>query len=325
MASPDWLADPPTITVRPGEAATLAAAAAAADPGRNPSPQELAEAAAVTVAALPGELLRALHRLATSPQAGGVLLVRGMPHAAHELEPTPLTTRPAALQAPTRACHIALLAALTPLGEPFTFASLYGGRLVQHVLPVPGQENAQTSEGSGSLLAAHVEDAFTDQRCDYFGLLCLRGHPRAATVFARARDLRLPPDTEAVLRQPRFVVEPDVAHGAAGSPCEPGPVLTGPGNDPQICYDAVYQRAVPDDARAADALTVLDQHLQQIARATVLEPGDLLVLDNRRVVHGRTPFTARYDGTDRWLLRAMVTADRRGHRAAGSPRTLHAA
>ena len=31
--------------------------------------------------------------------------------------------------------------------------------------------------------------------------------------------------------------------------------------------------------------------------------------DNTIAVHGRTPFVARYDGTDRWLQRAMVVSD----------------
>jgi alpha-ketoglutarate-dependent taurine dioxygenase len=38
----------------------------------------------------------------------------------------------------------------------------------------------------------------------------------------------------------------------------------------------------------------------------VLEPGDLLVVDNHRCIHGRTPFAARHDGSDRWLQRSFV-------------------
>lgn len=57
---------------------------------------------------------------------------------------------------------------LTWLGGPFTFASLYEERLVQQVVPVPGQEDAQTSEGSDALLQWHVEDAFTAERWDFF-------------------------------------------------------------------------------------------------------------------------------------------------------------
>jgi L-asparagine oxygenase len=40
-----------------------------------------------------------------------------------------------------------------------------------------------------------------------------------------------------------------------------------------------------------------------------LEAGDLLVVDNAVSVHGRSPFPARYDGTDRWLQRTFVVAD----------------
>jgi L-asparagine oxygenase len=35
----------------------------------------------------------------------------------------------------------------------------------------------------------------------------------------------------------------------------------------------------------------------------------LLIIDNRRAVHGRTAFTPRYDGRDRWLKRAYLVSD----------------
>jgi alpha-ketoglutarate-dependent taurine dioxygenase len=37
-----------------------------------------------------------------------------------------------------------------------------------------------------------------------------------------------------------------------------------------------------------------------------LETGDLLVIDNNKTIHGRKPFQARYDGTDRWVQRILV-------------------
>ena len=37
--------------------------------------------------------------------------------------------------------------------------------------------------------------------------------------------------------------------------------------------------------------------------------GDLLIVDNRRAVHGRSQFTPRYDGFDRWLQRMSVVRD----------------
>jgi hypothetical protein len=56
------------------------------------------------------------------------------------------------------------------------------------------------------------------------------------------------------------------------------------------------------------------------ARPVTLDEGDLLVVDNRRALHGRVPFEARHDGSDRWLLRAYVWADGGGvPEIVGSP------
>jgi len=46
-----------------------------------------------------------------------------------------------------------------------------------------------------------------------------------------------------------------------------------------------------------------------VTKRVVLSDGDVLVIDNDRAVHGRTPFVPRYDGTDRWLKRALVVRE----------------
>ena len=72
------------------------------------------------------------------------------------------------------------------------------------------------------------------------------------------------------------------------------------------------------DATARDALAALADAIACSYTSVVLEAGDLLVIDNRRAVHGRSEFRARFDGTDRWLQRTFVVddlatiADRRG-------------
>ena len=43
--------------------------------------------------------------------------------------------------------------------------------------------------------------------------------------------------------------------------------------------------------------------------AIKLKPGDLLLIDNRRVLHSRNAFQAHYDGYDRWLQRIYLLAD----------------
>ena len=37
-----------------------------------------------------------------------------------------------------------------------------------------------------------------------------------------------------------------------------------------------------------------------------LQSGDILILDNRFVVHGRSPFSPKFDGNDRFLIRAFA-------------------
>jgi L-asparagine oxygenase len=67
------------------------------------------------------------------------------------------------------------------------------------------------------------------------------------------------------------------------------------------------------------ALVELRDHLAGTATKVVLAPGDAAFFDNYRLVHGREPFVARYDGQDRWLKRLNLIRDiRRLHIAAGT-------
>ena len=66
---------------------------------------------------------------------------------------------------------------------------------------------------------------------------------------------------------------------------------------------------VGTDAEATDAVHVVNDAIERIHTSVVLEAGDLLVVDNNVAVHGRTPYSPRFDGTDRWLQRTFVVAD----------------
>jgi alpha-ketoglutarate-dependent taurine dioxygenase len=63
------------------------------------------------------------------------------------------------------------------------------------------------------------------------------------------------------------------------------------------------------DSEAQDALEELQRVVAEHEQHVVLEAGDLLVVDNNVAVHGRSPFTPRFDGTDRWLQRTFVVTD----------------
>ncbi len=78
---------------------------------------------------------------------------------------------------------------------------------------------------------------------------------------------------------------------------------------------------IEDDPRAQRAFAALVPALDARLVDIVLEPGDICFIDNRRAVHGRRAFKARYDGGDRWFKRMNVTRDLRRSRAARSGAT----
>jgi L-asparagine oxygenase len=98
------------------------------------------------------------------------------------------------------------------------------------------------------------------------------------------------------------------------------PVLSGPDSSPEMVVD--MHATEPLTTPAQLAFDELRTAMTSCLTGAVLTPGDLLVVDNRAAVHGRTAFSARYDGGDRWLRRCFAVADlhpSRGLRAAGSP------
>ncbi|MBP2478023.1 putative NAD(P)/FAD-binding protein YdhS [Crossiella equi] len=69
------------------------------------------------------------------------------------------------------------------------------------------------------------------------------------------------------------------------------------------------------DLRASDDPLLRQLFSEGLARPNEFGTGLAADEHNKRAVHGRRPFTARYDGTDRWLRRINITADLR--RSAG--------
>lgn len=284
--------------------------------------EQLAELGTVLAAALPEAVLRSAHRFRNQGNRHDVLLLRNLLPADYGLGPTPesaISPRHGAASL----CSLCLVAVMNMFGEPFTFSDLYDGRLIQDVVAAPGKESAQTSEGSNCFLEWHVEDAFSNDRCDYFGLLCLRGDPAAATLLAPVRALVLPDEARKVLRQPRYAVLPDIAHSENPEPQTGVAVLSGTRDAPEIRFDPVYMGpADPADDEARSAFECLSEAVNAAAISCVLQPGDLLVVDNRRVVHARNPFSPRFDGSGRWLLRVMVCSSLPRHRRRNSRRAI---
>jgi L-asparagine oxygenase len=314
------------VSLNPDEAVDLWSCAgrlaAGADIGAL-GPDELVDLAIATTKSLPDRVIRAVHRYRSRGEGGDVLLLRGLLPPGTDVGTTPPKSA-APLDSPAaQRAGLCLLGVASLLGEPFNFRTLYSGKVIQNVVPVPDMEHTQTGESSSGMLDWHVEDGFSPDRCDYFALFCLQEDSTAVTEWVSARDVQLPGRVREVLAAERFHMLPDTAHVLDEVRPHPTAVLFGPEHARELCYDAHYLApADPGDHEAAHALAELRVALDEARTGHVLRSGDLMVLDNRRVAHARTPFVPRYDGRDRWLIRTMICSSLPRFRTHGT-RVIH--
>jgi len=262
----------------------------------------------------------ALVDFADQPHRSGALLLRRMPVGA--LPATPAS--PTAPVVKDRVSELTLLTVARRLGQPVGYEPEHGGDLVQNIVPVPTSVDRQVSTSSKVTLMFHTEAAFHPHRPRYLLLLCLRGDPAAVTTLSSIHEVmpHLSPRTRHVLFQPRFrtAVDESYLHGRANVLGTPMPVLSGDPQTPTMVFDADLM--VGTDEEADRALQTLSDAVAALHTGVVLEAGDLLVVDNAVAVHGRSPFTPRFDGTDRWLQRAMVVSDLRPSAAERTGRVI---
>ena len=214
------------------------------------------------------------------------------------------------------------------IGEMVAYEAEGGGALFQDMVPCLELSCSQTSLGSSVPLEIHTEQAFSDLRPDFLSLACLRGDPDAKTYTLHVRQiLDCMDEREAsLLREPLWTVGVDasfVASGlVSGAVRGPVPIVSGPEDDPTLVFDQDLMRGVTAEAEALRRKVVDVYHARR--HEHVLGPGDVMIVDNRRAVHGRSSFSPRFDGTDRFIVRSFVVRDLSASEHAREGRTVMA-
>jgi L-asparagine oxygenase len=272
-----------------------------------PVDDRFVRAAARAGRTLPADVFDAIADFTDTPSRSGALLIRGL--RVGDLPPTPPSPTTPSGKEPTS--EFVLLTIARRFGHPVGYRPEHGGDIIQNIVPTAAAADRQVSTSSKVELMFHTEAAFHPHRPRYLLLLCLRGDPAAATTLSSISEVvpDLPPAITEVLFQTRFrtAVDESYLHGRRNVLGPPMAVLTGTVERPSMVFDADLM--VGTDAAADAALRTLSEAIASHQRSLVLEAGDLLVVDNNIAVHGRTPFTPRFDGTDRWLQRTFVVAD----------------
>ena len=287
---------------------------------------------------LPRRLRSELRGFRLREPTPGVMLISGFPVDQERIGRTP--GHWSERQESNRALREEILLILVGMlcGEPVAWSTQQGGQVVHDVLPIKGHEQEQLGSGSEQLLWWHTEDAFHPYRGDHLLMMCIRNPDKVPTTYCSIDAVSLTPEQRHLLFEPLFPIRPDESHLPKNQPTggevvarqqhdyeaiekmrgapERISVLFGSQQAPYWRLDPYFMDRVEAQPAAQKALDELVSDVDRNLKEVALEPGDICVIDNFRVVHGRRPFRARYDGFDRWLKRINVACDLRKSRAA---------
>jgi hypothetical protein len=184
----------------------------------------------------------------------------------------------------------------------------HNGRPFHDVMPIQAFHQEQTSGSSGVLLEMHTELSFVDFPPEYLVLFCVREDPERLAethLFDSRRAIRmLDAKSYAYLSSPsyRFRVD-DNATSEDEVSSEPVAIIEG-SSAKLLRFDV--DTCIPLTSEAENAAKILENLLLSEKVSVRLRTGQILVADNKRLVHSRGAFSASYDGKDRWLKRALV-------------------
>ncbi len=200
------------------------------------------------------------------------------------------------------------LALGSSIGHLLSIPDVRSGTLVQDIYPKESSRSAvDSSYGSESEFAFHNDLSFLDdpEIPDFVTLGCIRNTEGVATTVVDSEDIfsRLDDKDVTELQKPQYVLRHTYHRGLATE--RVGQKLSAvilPRNE--ICLGVDM---IPQTSEANIALSSLHKLLERIATPHILQPGEVLVLPNRRTVHARNTFTMAADADNRrWLQRVNI-------------------
>jgi L-asparagine oxygenase len=84
-------------------------------------------------------------------------------------------------------------------------------------------------------------------------------------------------------------------------------IIHGPADDPRLIFD--QDLMFSSDEMGEHLLKKIIAIYYEKRFQHNLRPGEIILIDNCRAVHGRSPFFPKYDGNDRFLVRCFGTFD----------------
>jgi alpha-ketoglutarate-dependent taurine dioxygenase len=211
--------------------------------------------------------------------------------------------------------QVAAAGVLTALGTPFYSVRQGDGRL--WIGQESSTDNDEASFGGTGAQALHIDAPNVEHVPRHTALLVLRADPAGGGTsllgdLRAAAGLLEEADREALLEPVFFEGRAEGLHGV-GAVRMPFPVLEIDGEGELVWVR--WAAKMIEDPRNAGRTAPLERFAEALAHTTVavtLERGQMLVLDQRSIAHGRTALGDQRglaDGTRRWIVQAKATFD----------------
>ena len=185
-------------------------------------------------------------------------------------------------------------------GSILTFPSEQAGKPVQDVLTFDGFDGSSNYFSAKHPLSLHQDYYFQELPPQFTIIWCLRNDEKAKTVVVDLLSCfeRLDEGSQVELMKPEFSIA-DYGDGMTWSLYPVIDILAG-----SFRYDE--DLIEPLSASTSEAF----QKLVHLARASevelILEPNDVLVINNHRCAHGRRSYSPGQNDRRRWLKRCLV-------------------
>lgn len=195
------------------------------------------------------------------------------------------------------------------IGEMVGYESEGYGRLFQDMVPNKNLSNSQTSLGSKVELELHTEQAFSELRPDFLSLACLKGDSSAKTYYFHIDQIvrQMTNDEIDYLKKERWMIGVDesfVMNGCSSNLRGPLSIFTEKNDNYQLVFDQDLMIGNTDEATIL--LNKIIDLYYLYRKEVILNSGEILLLDNKKVVHGRSVFSPKFDGNDRFIIRSFV-------------------
>jgi L-asparagine oxygenase len=277
------------------------------------SPEEFCQLTRQLAVLVPERIKQALKSFIEKGSKKGFLLLDTWTNEESPLPPTPKDNTEKTGEQTLLARIQAILIGV--IGDMIAYEAEGYGRLFQDIVPTQTMSEQQTSLGSGKELEIHTEQAFSQLRPDILSLACLRGDSMAVTYVLPVSLIveHLNERERELLWQPLWKTGVDLSFkiGAheflEGDIRGPMAILSGSREDPELCFDQDLMFGLTEEAHSIVGKIVGIYYSYRYGHC--LQPGQILLVDNRRAVHGRSPFFPRYDGYDRFLVRCFGVLD----------------